>query len=200
MRIQLFVVRERSGYWEVRLDGRIKSGEPTQMAALHYAEALAQADMTNVDARRDLTVAIQKVGDVDMDRGDASKALAGYQRMLDLTRAIAPYHLTELDVHDVLNIFQVTGLDPVHEIYFMETSPARPGDFLEFFAEIDLLCAISTCPSGNLSVWGWGEEGGNPLDTCKPIGIEVFELPPALLTGWQSPQPVKLQSVYDQIS
>ena len=44
MRIQLFVVRERSGYWEVRLDGRIKSGEPTQMAALNYAEALAQAD------------------------------------------------------------------------------------------------------------------------------------------------------------
>ncbi len=32
----------------------------------------------------------------------------------NLSRAIAPYHLTELDVHDVLNVFQVTGLDPVH--------------------------------------------------------------------------------------
>jgi len=41
--IQLFVVRERSGYWEVRLDGRIRSGQPTQMAALHYAGALAEA-------------------------------------------------------------------------------------------------------------------------------------------------------------
>src|SRR5438477_463120 len=38
----------------------------------------------------------------------------------NLSRAIAQFHLTELDVHDVLNIFQVTGLDPVHEIYFME--------------------------------------------------------------------------------
>src|SRR5439155_84428 len=73
----------------------------------------------------------------------------------NLSRAVAPYHLTELDVHDVLNVFQVTGLDPKHEIYFMEPSPARKGDFFEFFAEIDLLCAISTCPSGDLSNWGW---------------------------------------------
>jgi uncharacterized protein YcgI (DUF1989 family) len=118
----------------------------------------------------------------------------------NLTRAIAPYHLTEMDVHDVLNVFQVTGLDPVHEIYFMEPSPAQPGDFLEFFAEIDLLCAISTCPSGDLSIWGWDGEGGDPLDTCKPIGVEVFDLPPTLLDGWQPPQPVEIRSVYDRIS
>ena len=28
----------------------------------------------------------------------------------NLVRAVAPYHLDESDVHDVLNIFQVTGL------------------------------------------------------------------------------------------
>jgi len=48
-------------------------------------------------------------------------------------------------VHDVLNVFQVTGLDPVHEIYFMEPARRRKATFFEFFAEIDLLCAISTC-------------------------------------------------------
>ena len=64
----------------------------------------------------------------------------------NLARAVAPYHLSEWDVHDVLNIFQITGLDPEHEIYFTEPSPAKKGDFLEFFAEIDLLCAISNCP------------------------------------------------------
>jgi uncharacterized protein YcgI (DUF1989 family) len=115
----------------------------------------------------------------------------------NLTRAIAPWHLTELDVHDVLNIFQVTGLDPVHEIYFMEPSRARQGDFLEFFAEIDLLCAISVCPSGDLSVWGWGEDGGgDPADTCKPIGVVVDDLPADLLAGWKPPEPVRLGSVY----
>ena len=114
----------------------------------------------------------------------------------NLTRAVAPYHLTELDVHDVLNVFQVTGLEPVHEIYFMEPSPARAGDFLEFFAEIDLLCAISVCPSGDLSVWGWDGEGGrDPLETCKPIGIEVDSLPAPMLEGWRRPEPVQVRPV-----
>ncbi|TMC86690.1 MAG: urea carboxylase-associated family protein [Chloroflexi bacterium] len=116
----------------------------------------------------------------------------------NLTRAVAPYHLTELDVHDVLNVFQVTGLDPVHEIYFMEPSPAKPGDFFEFFAEIDLLCAISTCPSGDLSEWGWGADGADPVANCHPIGVEVCEVDGEVLEGWKPPEPVSIDSVYER--
>jgi uncharacterized protein YcgI (DUF1989 family) len=36
-----------------------------------------------------------------------------------------------------------------------EGLPAQAGDFLEFFAEIDLLCALSTCPGGDLFVPLW---------------------------------------------
>src|SRR5437764_57119 len=114
----------------------------------------------------------------------------------NLSRAVAPYHLTEFDVHDVLNVFQVTGLDPVHEIYFMEPSPAKKGDFFEFFAEIDLLCAISTCPSGDLSKWGWGPEGADPVANCHPLGVEVYEPASDLLEGWKPPEPVHVKSVY----
>lgn len=67
----------------------------------------------------------------------------------NLTRAVAPFGLTELDVHDVLNVFQVTGLDEQGK-YFMEASPARPKEYFEFFAEIDVLCALSACPGGKL--------------------------------------------------
>src|SRR2546425_4053631 len=63
----------------------------------------------------------------------------------NLVRAVAPYHLTELDVHDVLNVFQVTGLTADGR-YWVKPSPAKAGDFIEFFAEIDVLCAISLCP------------------------------------------------------
>ena len=106
----------------------------------------------------------------------------------NLTRAILQYRLTEFDVHDVLNIFQVTGLMP-DGTYFMKASPAKHGDFFEFFAEIDLLCAISTCPGGDLSVPLWGPDAGDPLPTCRPLGIEVSQPARELLAGWSSPRP-----------
>ncbi|MCC6314481.1 MAG: urea carboxylase-associated family protein [Thermomicrobiales bacterium] len=106
----------------------------------------------------------------------------------NLTRAVLPWHLNESDVHDVLNIFQVTGLDTDGR-YFMKASPARQGDYFEFFAEIDLLCAVSTCPGGDLSVPLWGPEAGDPLPTCRPIGIEVRRTPKTLLRGWTPPEP-----------
>lgn len=41
-----------------------------------------------------------------------------YQCHSNLTRAILPYGLNEFDVHDVLNVFQVTGLNKDGQ-YFM---------------------------------------------------------------------------------
>lgn len=104
----------------------------------------------------------------------------------NLTRAVAPYGLTEFDVHDVLNVFQVTGLNAKDQ-YFMKACPAQKGDYLEFFAEIDLLCALSTCPGGDLSVPMWGPDARDPLDVCRPLGVEVHRLDPALLQQWRPP-------------
>ncbi len=106
----------------------------------------------------------------------------------NLTRAVLPYGFTEFDVHDVLNIFQCTGLND-DDRYFMKKSPARPGDFLEFFAEIDLLMALSTCPGGDLSVDLWGPRAGDPLEVCRPLEVEVLRPPEELLTDWHPPQP-----------
>ncbi len=106
----------------------------------------------------------------------------------NLVRAVAPHHLSESDVHDVINVFQVTGLTPDGR-YFVKASPAKRGDFFEFFAEIDLLCAISTCPHGDLSVQMWGTERADPLTTCRPLGVEIYRPAPALLEGWTQPRP-----------
>ncbi|MCC5885605.1 MAG: DUF1989 domain-containing protein [Gammaproteobacteria bacterium] len=105
----------------------------------------------------------------------------------NLLRAVLPYGLDERDVHDVLNVFQCTGLNASDQ-YFMKASPARPGDYLEFFAEIDLLCALSACPGGDLSVPLWGPEAGDPLQVCRPLAVEVYRLEPALLEGWSAPE------------
>lgn len=100
-----------------------------------------------------------------------------------------PYGLAESDVHDVLNVFQVTGL--TDDRYFMSASPARRGDFFEFMAEMDLLCALSACPGGDLSVPLWGSDAGDPRDVCRPLGVDVFDVDEELLAGWSPPRSVR---------
>jgi uncharacterized protein YcgI (DUF1989 family) len=103
----------------------------------------------------------------------------------NLTRAIAPWGLTERDVHDVCNIFQVTGTTPDDQ-YYLKPCPAKAGDFLEFFAEIDLLCAMSCCPAGDESRPIWGPEA--EPSPCRPLAVEVYKVPAERLEGWASPE------------
>lgn len=118
--------------------------------------------------------------------------LAGEQGSYDyhchsnLVRAVMPYGLTEADVHDVINLFQITGLDPEGR-YFMQPSPAQKGDFIEFLAETDLLMALSTCPGGDLSVWGFGKDE-EMRNVCRPLRVEVYRLEDQSLlekVGWK---------------
>lgn len=131
-----------------------------------------------------------------------NRMLAGndfdYHCHSNLTRAIQQHGLTEFDVHDVLNVFQFAGLNE-HREYFMDTCPARPGDHFEFFAEIDLLCALSTCPGGDLSVHMWGPDAASTeeqLEHCHPLAVEVFALEEAALEGWQQPETAAYDGVH----
>ncbi|HHL4071431.1 TPA: urea carboxylase-associated family protein [Klebsiella pneumoniae] len=103
----------------------------------------------------------------------------------NLVRAVQPWGLTEFDVHDVMNVFQCTGLND-NDQYFMKACPAKKGDYLEFFAEIDLLCALSTCPGGDLSLPMWGEEAQDTLRVCRPLGVEIYK-PQADLVANRTP-------------
>ena len=80
-----------------------------------------------------------------------------------------------------------TGLQD--DRHFMKASPARTGDFFEFLAEIDLLCAISTCPGGDLSIPLWGPDARDPIEVCRPLGVDVWQPEARLPAGWQSPEP-----------
>lgn len=113
----------------------------------------------------------------------------------NLARAVLSYGLTEYDVHDVLNVFQCTGLND-EDRYFMKACPAQRGDFLEFFAEMDLLCALSTCPGGDLSVPLWGPDARDPIDVCRPLGVEVYRVDSALLVGWSQPPRAAYQGLH----
>jgi uncharacterized protein len=105
----------------------------------------------------------------------------------NLTRALAqhkkiPLKEAELHVHDVLNVFMCTGFTLDTHQYFMKASPVRPGDFIEFFAEIDLLGAMSTCPGGDC-----GSSHSDDNTACYPLQIEIFKSTHACLNNWVSP-------------
>ena len=105
----------------------------------------------------------------------------------NLTRALADARgLTlseaEAHVHDVLNVFMCTGFTRDTGQYFMKASPVRPGDHIEFFAEIDLLAVQSACPGGDCS-----SEHSSDTAACYPLKMEVWTPDPAALEGWEPP-------------
>jgi uncharacterized protein YcgI (DUF1989 family) len=68
--------------------------------------------------------------------------------------------------------------------------PAKAGDYFDFFAEIDLLCAISACPYGDLSVWEWDSvDSAKMIECCHPLKIEVFGITDeSVLSKWERPE------------
>lgn len=105
----------------------------------------------------------------------------------NLTRALAAatglgLHEAEPHVHDVLNVFMCTGFTRDTGQYFMKASPVRPGDYLECFAEIDLLGALSACPGGDCS-----SEHSSDTAACHPLVVEVLAPAPGALDGWKPP-------------
>jgi hypothetical protein len=88
----------------------------------------------------------------------------------------------EHQIHDVLNVFMCTGFTKDTHQYFMKASPVRPGDFIEFFAEIDLLGALSACPGGDCST-----THSNDAAACYPLKIEIFEPDPVSIAHWRWP-------------
>jgi len=93
----------------------------------------------------------------------------------NLTRALAKYKNLEISeaeqyVHDVLNVFMCTGFTRDTGQYFMKASPVRPGDYLEFFAEINLIVGLSACPGGDCS-----SEHSSSEAICHPLEIEIYK-------------------------
>jgi uncharacterized protein YcgI (DUF1989 family) len=107
----------------------------------------------------------------------------------NLTRALADHlgvQLSEAEphVHDVLNVFMCTGFTRDTGQYFMKASPVRRGDYLELFAEIDLLGGLSACPGGDCSTVHSSDEA-----QCHPLLVEVFAPLAGTLEGWEPSKP-----------
>ena len=99
----------------------------------------------------------------------------------NLTRALVNEKRIEINeaeklIHDVLNVFMCTGFTNDTKQYFMKSSPVRPGDYLEFFAETDLLGVLSTCPGGDC-----GSEHSSDNVRCYPLKVSIWSTSQELL-------------------
>ena len=102
----------------------------------------------------------------------------------NLTRALAvqtglPLHEAEMHVHDVLNVFMCTGFTRDTQQYFMIASPVESGDYIEFFAEMDLLGALSACPGGDCSA-----THSSDAAKCYPLEVTIYDLQ-HMPEGWR---------------
>ena len=118
-----------------------------------------------------------------------SKLLSGndyhYCCHSNLTRALVNEKSMDIKdaekiVHDVLNVFMLTGFTNDTNQYFMKASPARPGDYLEFFAETDLLGVLSACPGGDC-----GSEHSSDVAKCFPLRVSIWNVDKKFLQGIQ---------------
>jgi len=88
----------------------------------------------------------------------------------NLCRAIKPFGLTYRDLHDNINLFQKTHFnsDGSHPV---EPSDAKKGNYVEFYAEIDVLVAASICPHGT----GTYHCSEVEKDVVSPVGVEIYD-------------------------
>jgi uncharacterized protein YcgI (DUF1989 family) len=108
--------------------------------------------------------------------GGADHEFIRYNCWTNLAKAIEPFDLGPDALHDNLNLFQKIGYDPATGRGFMEPSDAKAGDYVEFFAEIDVLVALTICPSGSGRL-----PDDHPTQDRTPLGLAVFKtdrLPP----------------------
>ena len=85
-------------------------------------------------------------------------------------------------IHDVLNVFMCTGFTNDTKQYFMKASPSRKGDYLEFYAETNILGILSACPGGDCS-----ESHSSDQAKCFPLKVSI----------WQNKSGIKKQFISD---
>jgi uncharacterized protein len=84
-----------------------------------------------------------------------------FQALARLLHAIAEFGLPPDHVHDAFNIFMTTGLGEDDRFFYLDHD-AEQGDYVELFAELDRIAAISACP------------GASSGPQKRPPGIEIY--------------------------
>jgi uncharacterized protein YcgI (DUF1989 family) len=83
-----------------------------------------------------------------------------------IAKAVAEYGLLPEDIPDTLDVFMNYYHDCERHRWVIDTPVSKPGDYVEFRAEMDCLIGLSNCPEDRLTQCN--------DRNCTPMKIEVF--------------------------
>lgn len=83
----------------------------------------------------------------------------------NLAEVLAEYGISSDDIIDIFNVFMNVNMDSQGN-YSLEPTTANKGDYIDLRADMDLLAAVSACPSDN-----------TPINEFVPksLGIQIFD-------------------------
>ncbi len=84
-----------------------------------------------------------------------------------ISKAVAEYGLLPEDVPDTIDLFMNYHHDCARGRWVIDEPVSKPGDYIEFRAEIDCLVGLSNCPEDLLTNCN--------AKHCTPMKVEVFE-------------------------
>ena len=88
---------------------------------------------------------------------------------VNLLEAIEPFGLNESNIGDNIMVHQKTTVDPKKGGASVTKGDSKPGDYIEFYAEMDVLVALSVCPIGD------GTRVVTPTGQAHPLGVEIYD-------------------------
>lgn len=84
----------------------------------------------------------------------------------NISKAVAPFGLLPEDIPDTMDLFMDYHHDCAKRRWVIGEPVSRPGDYIEFRAEMDCLVGLSNCPEDVLTACNGGK--------CTPVKIEIY--------------------------
>lgn len=85
-----------------------------------------------------------------------------------LSKTLASYGILPEDMPDTFDIFMNMYHDCTQQRWVIKEPVSRPGDYIEFRAEMDCLVGLSNCPEDTLTLCN--------AKHCTPLKVEVYEV------------------------
>jgi uncharacterized protein YcgI (DUF1989 family) len=102
--------------------------------------------------------------------------------LLNLLQAIEPFGVKEENLRENINVHEKNRSDPMTGKRTITRGDGKPGDYIEFFAEMDLIVGVSVCPFGD----GTGNPTRSGRSLVHPLRVQVYDtgIVPKAFPAW----------------